>query len=398
MVYFILILLLLFLVYKYDYLGHKINRRAWYFFIYLLLILLAGLRYRVGVDTIRYEVKFEYVPRLVNLDIAYIFDNTEKLEPLSALLFSLSKTIFGAFWGVQLLQATLVCIIISWFIKRNTNNIFTATFFFYITLYLNFTCEVMREACAVSIFLIAWEAFKGRRWLKYYILSTLAVGFHLSAIVLYIVPLLLYFNISSILSRKRYILLFIVFCVIIGKVLQISLFDYLQLFYINDTINDRAMSYQDTDLAGSTLNIMGLLTNIPKFVIYPLGAALIYKKQSSYYSKDFCLMCLLAIGFSIITLYCSLFYRFNNYFMPFVIIILSSVSFYSKQGVAHNNRFMKWCLLIFPFVFMYFYSYMADVGNSGYKQYSVYYPYKSIIFQEKDNNREQIFNYYGANQ
>ena len=256
----------------------------------------------------------------------------------------------------------------------------------------------MREACAVSMFLLAWKAFKERRWIRYYILSTLAVGFHLSAIILYIIPLLNFLNISSILSRKGYILFFIVFCVLIGNIIQISLFDYLQLFDINDAINNRVMSYQDTDLAGSTLNIMGLVMNIPKFVIYPLGAALVYKKQNYSNNKDICLICLLAIGFSIITLYSSLFYRFNNYFMPFVIITISTVSFHSKQGmIRDNNRFMKWCLIIFPFIFMYIYGYMADVGNSGYKQYSVYYPYKSIIFKEKDNNREQIFNYYGAN-
>lgn len=61
---------------------------------------------------------------------------------------------------MQICQAILVNIILFWFIKRNTKNIFFAVLIYYVFLYTNFMCEVMREACAVSMFLLSWEYFK----------------------------------------------------------------------------------------------------------------------------------------------------------------------------------------------------------------------------------------------
>lgn len=393
--------LILILIYKYDYIGHKHNKAIWFVVVYIILILVAGLRYRIGVDTIRYENKFSYVPMFPNLDFEYLFDNGEKLEPLSALLFSISKTIFDGFYGVQLLQAAIVCILMAKFIRKHTHNIFTATFLFFICLYLNFTCEVMREACAVSFFLLAWDGFKERKWLKYYFFVCMAIGFHYSAIILLILPIFRMLNLDKILDHNISILLFISICVLAGIILQNSFFDYIQLININENINNRVMSYDDSVLSGGRLNIYGLVSNIPKYVIYPLGAILILRKRKIPYYRDICLMSLFAIGFSVLTLWVSLFYRYNNYFMPFVIIAISSISFYKKQSLIgykiRKHTFLNWAIMMIPFVFMYIYSYMANVGDTRYKQYSIYCPYKSVIFEEKDYDREQIFNYYGTN-
>ena len=46
-----ILLLLFFLSFSYDFLGHKRGYNLGYYFIYLLLVVVSGFRYRIGADT-----------------------------------------------------------------------------------------------------------------------------------------------------------------------------------------------------------------------------------------------------------------------------------------------------------------------------------------------------------
>ena len=50
-----ILLLLFFLSFSYDFLGHKRGYNLGYYFIYLLLVVVSGFRYRIGADTFAYQ-------------------------------------------------------------------------------------------------------------------------------------------------------------------------------------------------------------------------------------------------------------------------------------------------------------------------------------------------------
>ena len=54
-----ILLLLFFLSFSYDFLGHKKGYNLGYYFIYLLLVVVSGFRYRIGADTFAYQDFFE---------------------------------------------------------------------------------------------------------------------------------------------------------------------------------------------------------------------------------------------------------------------------------------------------------------------------------------------------
>ena len=71
-----ILLLLFFLSFSYDFLGHKRGYNLGYYFIYLLLVVVSGFRYRIGADTFAYQDFFEdfsmkkYLDLLESMELA----------------------------------------------------------------------------------------------------------------------------------------------------------------------------------------------------------------------------------------------------------------------------------------------------------------------------------------
>ena len=67
MVYFIVFLIFLIGTYKYDVRNQINGRRAFFIIECLVLILLYGLRYRIGADSLNYEYKWDFMPTLSDI-------------------------------------------------------------------------------------------------------------------------------------------------------------------------------------------------------------------------------------------------------------------------------------------------------------------------------------------
>lgn len=67
MIYFVVFILLLIPVVKYDWMVKSGGEKGWYYFNLVVLILFAGLRYRVGSDTLMYMSMFYEWPKLDEL-------------------------------------------------------------------------------------------------------------------------------------------------------------------------------------------------------------------------------------------------------------------------------------------------------------------------------------------
>ena len=92
---------------RYDVNGKTEYRDQWYNAVIVILILIAGLRFRLGEDTINYIYAFYHdTPELPDIDIDTFLSSDQ--PPLWILLNSIIKTLGGRFFVVQLIQATIL--------------------------------------------------------------------------------------------------------------------------------------------------------------------------------------------------------------------------------------------------------------------------------------------------
>lgn len=398
MIYFIVFVILLYFSYRFDYIGEKKYKKKCYYLVLILLILIAGLRYRLGVDTIRYESSFQWIPNIFDLTFSD-FDN--KYDPFYLIFSSISKTLSPEFWVMQILQATLVNVIVFRFIKRNINNIFFGVLLYYVFLYFNYTCEVMREACAVSMFLLAWEYFKKKEWSKYYIFCIAAFLFHNSAILLFILPVLKWFKVWSIMRIKGYTVFLLIGVLIIGFIIQKVFFDYLYIISITDNIENKLNSYSNSDLSGSLLNLNGIISVVLRYILYPFIAVVLLKNRSKHDELIIEPMVLLCFIFAILSIPIAILYRYNNYFMLFAILVLADLAFSKKFYLSGNkilivNSYFLWFILFAPLISFQVYGLFSNVKGTMYKEYMRYYPYNSVLDRKRDMQREALFIYYNA--
>lgn len=405
MIYFTILILLLFLSYQYDYLGRTRYKEQWFILMGILLICIAGFRYRMGIDSIRYETKYSFVPLLWDLTYEDIFHNDLKSEPLFMLLYSIAKTISNEFWVMQILQSFLVVSIFWRFIKKNTQYWFITIFLFTLVLFLNFTFEILRESCAVSMFLLGWEYYKNKKWLRYYICAICAMFFHSGAIFLLIIPIVDVLKIPKIIEKGPVTIAMLIVSVLIGgSLIQAHFADYFQLLsLLSDTSSnliDKVDLYSDSRLSGQVLNIKGIITSLISNMLYPIIALYVIQKKRLCHPA-IRTMLFWALIISVLEIPVSLMYRFNNYFLPFVIIALSDSIFSDIKTNVKGRSFWKKsyasCLLILvPYIVIQLYSYRSPVGNTRYRMYEIYTPYSSIFDKTEPLERKAIYSYYGA--
>ena len=128
MIYLSVLFILLYFSFYYDINGKTKGRNFFYRFMLLLFILIAGFRWRLGVDTPNYLYNFyHYIP---TLDKFSFTDYSIGQSPFFVLMNSLVKSCGGRFYIVQLIHATIVNVLVFRYIKRHSSFIFTSVFFY----------------------------------------------------------------------------------------------------------------------------------------------------------------------------------------------------------------------------------------------------------------------------
>ena len=400
MIYFVLFLFFLGLSYHFDYLGKHTNKYTFYSVSLIILILLSGLRYRIGLDSIRYEGHHIETPTLFELT-ATIFQDSNH-EPLFIILASIAKTISPEFWVLQMLQSSLVNTIFFRFIRLNTKNIFFGVLLYYVCLYINFFCEVMREACAVSMLLLGWEYLKNDKIIRFSFYCILACGFHISSILLLVIPILRISPIWYLFKINKYTVFILIGVLFVGYYIQATFFDYLNLLSLGDSYNSKVNRYTDSDLASSVLNINGIISAVCRNIFFPFLSIILLKQHRIYrICNNLEPMVLLSLIFAVFTIPIAIFYRYTNYFLPFAIIAICNFMYIpriylSTKKYIKLRHFGSWYIILFPMLFFQIYSFNAKEGDSQFKAYMRYYPYSSIIFENKDVKRESLFLYRNA--
>lgn len=388
MIYFIILLVLILLTYKYDILGKERNVILWYRIMLVVFILLAGLRWRVGGDTPNYLFDYYYLtPDIWHCTYEDFFFR----EPLFSLLNILAKSLHLKFYAVQIAQAFIVNYLIFKYIKKSTIYPFASLALYFAWMYVFINFEEMRAGISVAISLFANDYIVNRKWGKGIFLYVLATLFHYSSIVL------IFTSVLSFIKFDKYIWLFLIVSVLLGNVIQQSLGDYLFLFESDDQVYSRMQYYStNDDFTSQNLNWKGFVGLKMPYILYSLFSFYYIKKHSKAQCaqcvlklQPFVLMGLMWMMISIPIPICSRYTRFFEIyfvlFFSYAFIELIKRNVKTMKSLSYIRAFLLYLPLFFLIGRGYF-SMQTVMVATPYVTYHKYIPYRSIF--SKGDNRE----------
>lgn len=379
-VYLIAFIVLLIPVFRFDLMKLEGNKTLWMYAEYVILVLIAGLRYRVGGDTLIYMKIFEDYPTIGELST---FDFAEaKYNPMWYIYNSVFKTLGDSFTLFQLCQAILVNLAFFRFFKRySPQAFFSCVFVYYFGYYCYFNMEILRDALCISIFLEAYPFLEKKKLLQYYLLCIFALLFHMSAVLLFLFPLALLlkknqFWIGAALMVFVFILLHKID--IVSILLNIAFEGHLAV-----TVN----SYLEKEAPNINGIILNLLVAVPFLALMLIRY--IYKYENDQLMGG---LLIFVVVIQTIGTFISVAYRFSNYLMPLGIVFILN-TFYGNFWDFRKYAFAKimFCGIFFIYTFNLSYYYIKKAEDTkGARHYRRYAPYYSVLDPQEDKKREQI--------
>lgn len=405
MIYFVVLFLIFLCVYAFDYRKYSRLNSFSYWAIFVILVLIAGFRYRIGTDSIVYENAFSEIYPLWQMD-KFDFDST-RFEPGFLIFASIPRIFSDDFTVMQIFEALIVNFVIFWFILKNTNHKFLCLSFYYLILYLNLNTQVMREALAVSLFLLAWPSFRDGKWWWYYGIMIFATFMHTSAALTLFLPLFCLPGVNYCFRLGKRTIPISLAILAFGFFLQTKFYSLLKLLSSADRVQDLARNYEHQDIGGGVLNLTGIVTLFLTTALFPL-LALYFTKQKTKKDNDpeetarfkkLEIMVMTGYYLTLFAIPIFILVRYNNYFGMFYFVLIAS--WVANKVVVRNKvkkvKFYYWVLILFPYYFLNFYSYFASANKSGtIRTYTVYYPYSHRLDPQRDPAREAAFRYFNV--
>lgn len=393
MIYILVLIAIFYGVLTYDIRQKNDTKSSYYHFIMIVLILISGLGYRMGGDGMAYM--FEYPQYNVKEGFSWAALNSYPgRQPAWVLLCKICRSFTEEYWLFKLVHAILVNCMVFYGLKRLTSYRFTAILFYFVLIYFEINFQVLRQAMAVGLFLVAIQYMRDNKWIKYYLLVALAIAFHETALVCIAFPLIKFIRIdkSGLMLIAGISLIAILFSSnILDSIINIDLpEEYADKwsYYTNDIDTSSTFS--------SYLNVL-LSFVIPTVYIFfrktNHGDVLVEKGALMYG-----LLYILGLYFPII-------YRINLYFIFFFYLayidLIYDLSKYGLSLFESNVRKIKsitlsgtkaltYVTLIIVFLGIKSRFYFSEYGDTGMPAWVQYYPYTSVIFKDIDKTREEF--------
>lgn len=349
-----------------------------------VFILVAGLRWRIGIDTPVYL--YQYYHEIPTLDNFSWSNYSITDSPLYLLIASFVKTIGGRFFIVQIIQASIVNVLIFRYIKKHSRYLFTCLFFYTIVCYTSYNMEIMRGSLSIVICLYANDYILNKKWVKGYLLYLLSVLFHAQSIVMFILPLLYFlrFNEAGLVA-----------CVIafmIGSIVMNLFGEYFFVFETNDALATKYEKYSNSEKYGVQAgNINFYLVQIFPMLFYSIFSTMLVKWYSPN-NKLLKLEPLILIGvlFILIRMNLEIAYRYVDIFKIYFVLFFSESFIMLAKGLrsySKNLALLRSYIIFIPFFLVVFvYNYLLS------ENYSLRYtPYSTIIDREVSQERELMY-------
>lgn len=395
MVYFIVLLLMLISVYWFDYRNQKKGKWTWYYLIMIMLVCIAGFRYNLGIDTIRYQRWFDtYVVPVNELDVTSFKDL--RYQPLFIIFCSLCKTITSEFWFFQLMHALFVNGIVFFFFKKHTNFPFVAICLYGLSAYLGFSMETLRASCAAAMMLLGYDQFKEGRKIWTLVFFVAAFFFHVEAIVLGFFYIFLLFADNKITLGKG-LFVAILLLLVITPIISVFLRNYLYLFALTDNLGDKVAIYSGAGME-TGLNWKGMIASVVAALLIPTIALYSMNREEIKFPHNAAVFFTLLVF--LLSIPISIFYRFKEFFTPFMIILLSDtfgmkkLYISRKSSIQFKSFIIKLIIIILPYFWTGVIDKLSPLPGVNIPAYWEYYPYSSIFDQTDYPERNKLLNYY----
>ena len=382
LIYFLIFLLLVVLSLIYDFSNSRRGKTFSKILVFIVFTLFAGLRYRLGLDSIHYEEGYESLPTLTK-----IFQDGVPVSRYGlgwTFFVALLKEISTDFLVLQFVQAVIVNAVVLRYFHKQTVFFFLASIFYFGFTFLYFNTEILRESLSIVIFLSSLKYFKGKIWLKYYSFVIVAILFHFSALICLLFPFV------RLLKMKRFFVAKIAMIFLLFAILWSYLAESLVVvFFSGSEISSRLDIYLSDEYV---YNLNGIILSLLTYVLLPFYLITSYKNHLFAFPVGYYLVLLqLLIGFMVL-FNSVLFLRFSNYLTIPVIGYFVNILYMERKSRYYRFKLNKIIILLFLYLMPRFYSYMREEYQDVYF-YDRYFPYTSVSDKERVYNRELLYDY-----
>lgn len=379
-VYLIALIFLLYGSITFDFKSNNQNRREWFMFEYIVLVLISGFRYEVGGDTLVYMMRYADYPLLSQLPTL----NFSEMDngPLWYVLVALCKAISQEFYFFQIIHALIVNGAFFCFFKKHSNFPFTAVLLYALLSFFYYNTEILRASLAVSVFLlIGFDALKEKKWVLYLISIVISFGFHTEALFLLVLPL------CHCLYRIRITKISLVITIAIGIVLLtfLNIMPYLQEYLnFSEAMDRRLNGYYADDRTVSFNGVIALVLNNFIWIVI----AVIHKDSERFEKAFFLLFIVILIQTTKYTVFLG---RVIDFVKPVLLLMLADAFWKIFKQRMYSTQIFKILLLTFT-MYTGFMQYID--GPKGMEYWRRYIPYHSIFTDEHDYDRiNMMYNY-----
>ncbi len=386
-IYLILLIYLLFLFYRYDMCCQSRYQNVNYWFACIVLILVAGFRYRIGFDTINYMESFEspFYPRLSDFRFGGDYGN----DILWVFINSIGKSTSLGFYTVQLIQAAIVNIAVFWFIKRHSPKQFFAILLFFLFQWWNYCFEAMRESIAIAFYLFALDALICKNSLKHYYLRVWpAIFAHTFGFVTLFFPLIRYLKINKYLP-----VVFALFLVVLFSISDVVNTLVEGMTMMENAASAKATKYMESDIYGeSTLSLAGIVALFISRVVPIMYIVFVLHRNKDPKTDVFIPYLLCYILVVLLRMEMPIFFRFYNYFEIMMIVGMTQAVTIHTKIREYNITALTWIMILFMIVIRGYELTKPETDSTyDYKTYNRYIPYNSIFTEDYNEQSEFIF-------
>lgn len=356
----------------------------WFYASLVLLILVAGLRYRVGGDTLVYMAEFNMYPKLDELK--YFDFETARFNPLWYILNAFCRTVSDDFTFFQLLHALIVNYsFFHFFRKYCPYYYFTAILVWFVGYWCYFSMEILREILCISMLLWAVDWLLEKKLVKYYIVCIIALFMHYSAVIMLFFPLM-----YVVFKRPNWVLQLIILA---GVICFTRLIDLASLIIGTFSLNDQLRIVLENYFEVDSKNLTGILFEIVKYLPV-LGLIWLRERNGSDDEFDFVPIVSCMVVFTGFSTYVGVASRFLNYFAPFfVVVFVNTVYWLFSIAEGWKNRHVSavvTVLVLFVVSFEYIFYYVKDQSDiyPDTRRYSIFVPYHTVFNPVVEEKRE----------
>lgn len=394
MIYLLLLILIIIGVFKYDLKPLKYKEKGYKkleLVIFLLLVLIPGLSYRIGVDTPGYMQEYAMSLSLSKLTFNYLLSYDNEYGWL--FFQSICKSIFDEYAFMHTMQCLVLHLSLYYFIAKLSSKHFIVLLLYATTVWGHLCFEALRESLAYSIFLIALCKYIRTNSLKKFVLYSIpCLFFHKFAFV----PVISTFIVISYTRNKIYATL------LVGMVAILLIANYntlLSLMWAGkaDDLSNVIDYYHDSNTSGSfQMSLIGITLYLFSLVI-PCLALICIDKKIEFFSKNYVALLLVMAFIGIVSSFLSDFRRIWYYFLPFLSVCLGDL-IERKSILFSKPRIFNWQykILSLSIIYLIFSGVLGFCRPSAIEfrkhiHYNVFYfPYSSVFSEDKDPLREAI--------